>query len=127
VLDPRDAVADLGEVFVGEHDAPPGLQSLVGLAHRAAGQPEAVHRVVAELVLHAVLQAGAGAQQDDQHEDAPGDGEAGEQRAQLVAPQHVEDLLPLVEVEDPHALPPTRMDRRRFEEGRGPAADHGAP
>ena len=77
--------------------------------------PDAVDRVVAELVLDAVREAGARAEQHHQHEDAPGDREAGQRGAQLVARDHVEDLLPGVEVDHPAASAPAAapLPRRR--------------
>ena len=46
---------------------------------------------------HAVLHAAAGAEQQDQHEDAPEHAERRQQRAQLVLPQREEDFLQAVE------------------------------
>ncbi len=50
-----------------------------------------------------MLEPLAGAEQHHEHEDPPGDREAGERRAQLVALDGVEDLLPDVEADHPAA------------------------
>ena len=76
-----------------------GGVALVWLLRAAGVDPDGVLGVVAELILDAVLEAVAGAEQDDQHEDAPRDAHGGEQRPQLVAADGVEHLLPAIDVD----------------------------
>ena len=50
-------------------------------------------------IRQSILQALAGSQQENQHEDAPEYTQGGEHRAKRVAPYGVKNLLPLVEVD----------------------------
>jgi hypothetical protein len=99
VLDALDLDFHLFVILVGETDPAPGLESLVGNRCLSAPHPDAVHGVVAELVLDPVGETRSRPQEHHQHEDSPGDAEAGEEGPELVLPDSGEDLLPLVEVE----------------------------
>ena len=98
LVDAREPV-DRRDVAVGEHDATADRHAVVRNRCPAGEHPHRVGGVVGELLLHAVLEPVAHAEQEHQHEDPPCDGERGEERAQLAAPQRVEDLAPAIEVE----------------------------
>jgi hypothetical protein len=104
-VEPPGDLVDAGQpvdrldITVGEDDATADRHAIVRDRCPAGEQPDRVGGVVCKLFLHAVLKPGAHAEQEHEHEDPPCHGERGEARAQLAAPQRVEDLAPAVEVE----------------------------
>ena len=72
------------EVALLELDFPSRLHPFPGFVGIAVPYLHFIHGHVAEVVHDAVAQPVPGRQQHDEHEDAPGDGEAREERPQLV-------------------------------------------
>ena len=92
-----DLLGDGLHVRFLELDLAPEAHALERHARVAGEQHDDVERLVAEILHHAVLHAAAGAEQQDEHEDAPEHAERRQQRAQLVLPQREEDFLQAVE------------------------------
>ena len=91
----RDQVHLIGEpglaenvdILVRDADAASLLETVVRLGGYTAAHHHRIGGKVVTVVQEGVEQAVAGAQQHDQHEDAPRDGQAGQAGTHLVAPQ----------------------------------------
>src|SRR6185503_10969071 len=92
---------DVAEVEV---QLPPGEEPAVRLARPLRPDEEGVGRSIGEAALDAVAEAVPRPEHDHQHEDAPEHPERRQEGAHLVARQGLEDLLPVITVEDAHSL-----------------------
>ncbi len=101
--DLRHLAADRRGVVVVEHHPAAGLEPGPGAARAPSPDEEGVRGDPAELPQDAVLDPVAGAEEDHEQEDPPEDAERRQERAQLVLGERLEDLLPVVAVEEDHA------------------------
>jgi len=71
-------------IRVGEFKPPSRLQAFIGFAGLTGMDPDAVGGHIAKLIFNSVFDAGSRSQQQNEHENTPGDAESGQHRAQLV-------------------------------------------
>src|SRR5262249_5464406 len=80
VVDPVDSRSDRLSILLRQLDPPARLEALVGRARLPGEDEEAVDGVVAKLPDDAVLESLSRSEQDDEHENAPGDAESRQRR-----------------------------------------------
>ena len=82
-----------GDVAVLQRQVAALLQPLIGLRGHSAEHHHRVRQEAVRLLHLGVDQSVSGAQQDDEHEDAPGHGKSRQARAQLVAARRLPYLI----------------------------------
>ncbi len=98
-VDARHVFPNALDVFLDERVLPASGHALV--SHRCAGRddPDAVDGIEQHALLHAILQALAGAKQQYQHEDAPEHTKRRGKCPDLVGLDRLQYLLPLIKAE----------------------------
>ncbi len=90
---------DVRDVAVAQVPFPPFVESLVRDARAVGKEEEGIGGKTFRLAQHGILQSGTRAQQEDEHQNAPEDAEAGEEAPRLVAGDGDPYLNPSVSVE----------------------------
>ena len=96
VFDARDVFGNRAHVVVVQAHRPARRATAERQRGLRREDPDRIRGVVLEILLHALLQAVARAQQQHEHEDAPGDARAREYRSQLVPRKEIEHLAPAI-------------------------------
>ena len=93
VLNPFQVGFNFVIVRIGKFNPPSRLQAFIGFAGLPGMDPDAVGGQIAKLVFNPVFDAGSRSQQQNEHENTPGDAESGQHRAQLVFVNGTEDFM----------------------------------